>query len=114
MKIYWSLESIPELSGLTEEERKKIWRSCRWKIFQHPPVYLALVIFGICPIIGHWLGLTLSSLWSLEAIPSMVITLLGFGIGIGVGGFIYGQISTIYIRPYMRKKIAKIHTSKIL
>ncbi len=28
MKIYWTIKSIPELSNLPDEERRRIWRRC--------------------------------------------------------------------------------------
>lgn len=50
MKIYWSLESIPELSDLTPSERLRLWQRCSFKPFRHWQVWAALAIGAACAV----------------------------------------------------------------
>jgi hypothetical protein len=44
VKIYPTIKSIPELSGLPKDIRRSAWRACFWKAFQHWQVWLAIVV----------------------------------------------------------------------
>ena len=108
MKIYWSFNSVPELKGLNTEEQKKIWNACRWSVFRHTAVWIALLFFPVCSILGHFMGEVIGNALQLsQSLAYIVITLIGFAIGTSIGGFVFGQVSTVYIRPCLREQINK-------
>src|SRR5262245_54773623 len=43
MQIYWTLKSIPELSGLPSEEIWRVWRAAYWKTTRHWQFWVSLV-----------------------------------------------------------------------
>ncbi len=95
MKIYWGTNSIPELAGLSSNERNKVWRSCVWKCYTHWQTWLGLAlcgaISGIGAIVAGWLFPYVFS-WQL-----LVVALFG-----GVGGLIFGQIAAHQVRPHLK------------
>jgi hypothetical protein len=94
MQFYWSLKNIPELSGLSSQDRGRVWRTAHWKIYRHWQVWLALVGLGLCTFIGSMLG---------RQIDHQTI---GSAIGAVVGATIYGQVATRLARPYLRAVVA--------
>jgi hypothetical protein len=85
MNIYWTLKSVPELSGLPFRERGRVWRAVSLKTFRHWEVWVALVVpMGL----GLFLGNILSQ-------P------LGGMIGAAMGGFVFSQVAVHFARPYL-------------
>jgi hypothetical protein len=81
MQIYWTLKSIPELSGLpSDEERRSVWRDAQRKMTRRSwQCWVSLVgILTVCPKIGDML---------IGHHP------LGNLVGVVVGSFIWGHIS---------------------
>ncbi len=85
MKIYWGLESIPELKDIPHDKRGKVWRLGYKKSFRHWQVWFGLFLTGLCAAIG-----------------SYYFGLIGSAIGGGIGGFIFGQIVVHTARPYIQ------------
>ena len=86
MNIYWTLKSVPELSGLPLRERGRVWRAVSLKTFRHWEVWVALVVpMGL----GVFLGNILSQ-------P------IGGMIGAALGGFVFSQVAVHFTRPYLR------------
>jgi hypothetical protein len=50
MKIYWSLNSVPEFTNIDSTMRNKAWRSCCYKSLRHWQIW-AIEIFLIVAII---------------------------------------------------------------
>jgi hypothetical protein len=98
MQIYWSLKSIPELSGLPRAERGRRWRAAYRKTFRHWQTWVSLLALGLCSVLGEYLG----SLTGSQFIGSVV--------GAGVGGLIYGQVATELARPYLRSLSSVQHS----
>jgi hypothetical protein len=87
MRIYWSLKSIPELSGLPSEERRRVWWAAYLKITRHWQFWASLVgVFFLCVQIGDML----------------IGHRIGGPIGAVVSGFILRQVSMHLARPYIR------------
>ena len=76
MQIYWTLKSIPELSGLPSEERMRVWRAAYWKTKRHWQFWAGLVGLGLCAGISTHIG-----------------GVIGAGVGGFVGAFIFSQVS---------------------
>jgi len=100
MPFYWTLGQVPELGGLSPAERRRVHRACYWQhAFRSPRCILALVVCGLCPVVGgaaggrllHFLFDTPLSFW---------YGILGAAIGGGIGGAIFGQTVTSYLRPF--------------
>jgi hypothetical protein len=86
MNIYWTLKSVPELSGLPSRERGRVWRAVSLKTFRHWEVWVALVVpMGL----GVFLGNILS-----QPIGGMS--------GAAIGGFVFSQVAVHFTRPYLR------------
>jgi hypothetical protein len=89
MQIYWTLKSVPELSGLPLKERMRVWRDAHREMTRRSGLhYVSLVgIFAVCifggdALIGH--------------------DPLGSLIGLIVGILIHTNISLRLARPYIR------------
>jgi len=85
MQIYWTLKSIPELSGLPSGERGRVWRTAYWKIIRHWQYWASLLGIGLCVKIG-----------------AMLIGNLGAYIGGVVCALIHVQVVVHLARPYIR------------
>jgi hypothetical protein len=90
MQIYWTLKSIPELSGLpSDDERRRVWWDANGKMRRRSWQYWVsfVGIFAVCIEIGDVL---------IGYHP------LGAVIGLFVGGLIQTHISLHLVRPYIR------------
>ncbi|WP_313715285.1 hypothetical protein [Atlantibacter hermannii] len=85
MRIYWTLKSIPELSNLQVQERRKRWKRVYKSCFRHWET---------------WAGLTLGGL--LAGLGSYFYTFPGSFIGGFIGGSIYFQIVVYVALKYYR------------
>jgi len=56
MQIYWSLKSVPELSGLPEKRRQEVWRECG---YQTTRVYRWSLVVGLILIASLFFGIVL-------------------------------------------------------
>ena len=90
MKIYWTISSIPELGALPKKERGRIWRECYAKSLGEKKVWLALLACGLCAGLVSILGGLFEH------------SIIGAGVGGGIGGFFYGQVATRAALPYIR------------
>jgi hypothetical protein len=88
MKIYWTKNSIPELAGLSSEERNRLWKICFKKAMHEWQSKAGIVIAGLFAGIG-----------------CMLFGPEGGGIGGGIGGFIFSQIISNRMRPYLIAEI---------
>jgi hypothetical protein len=89
MQIYWTLKSIPELSGLPSDERRRVWLDAR-RLMVRRSWQFWVSVFGsltVCITIGDML---------IGHPP------LGAFIGLVVATWINWQISVYVVRPYVR------------
>jgi hypothetical protein len=91
--IYWTLNSIPELAGLSKEERQKIWQAAYWKTFRHWQTWLALLAPGICATL-------------LSALVVGGRSLLWGMLGGAIGGGIFGYVAMHTALPYVQEELA--------
>jgi hypothetical protein len=83
--IYWTLKSIPELSGVPREERVRAWRAVSWKAFRRWEGWAALAAIGVGIILGNILSRP-----------------IGGAIGGAIGSFVFSQVWVHFTRPYLR------------
>lgn len=81
MKIHWKTPSPPELAGLPEKERKRIWRECVRQGNHRRRVWIGALLLGACAGIGSPIG---------EMFGHGIV---GAMIGGGIGGFLFSQFS---------------------
>jgi hypothetical protein len=98
MKIYWTFKDVPEFSGLSRPERRRVHLACYGQAFRSRRCLVALAICGLCAGLGSALGGSLH--WIFGFPPSIWYLIIGGGFGGGIGGFIYGQVVTDYLRPF--------------
>jgi hypothetical protein len=102
MQFYWSLKSIPELSGLPPRERRRIWRAAYWKTFRHWQIWAAGIAILLFTLIGSWIDRE----WISPALVSPDRqTLIGALIGTFLGGSIFTQVTSHLARPYIRERL---------
>ena len=94
MQIYWTLKSIPELSGLPSEEIWRVWRAAYWKTTRHWQFWVSLVGIGLRVHIGEH-----------------IYDRIGGYIGGVVGAFIFSQVQIHLARPYIRALLSPEHAS---
>ncbi len=80
MKLYWSLNNIPELSHLSAQEKKFLWQKSSTKIFRDVHGWLGLLACFLCTFFGNFVG------------QFFEFSSLGAAVGGGFGGFIYSQV----------------------
>jgi hypothetical protein len=108
MRIYWSLNSIPELNNKSPETQQQLWRSCFNKVNGLLSLLLSFLVVGLFGGSFSYLAMALGE--NLQATHSnkLIIVCIGSVIGAGLGGFVYGQILTHLTRSYLREELKKL------
>jgi Mn2+/Fe2+ NRAMP family transporter len=96
MKLYWSLNSIPELANLPKERRKEIWKPCRLKCLASWPFWVSMIA-----IIVVWLVM-LSKLGYFYSDNHIIGLIWGVIVSVIVS-FIMQQVEFALVRPYIRE-----------
>ena len=96
MPIHWSYKSLPELSGLSEAERKDVWKKATDQTYGQWQTLLAMVIVSV-PIlfIADPLGSMFGSYF------------VGLVVAVGVGCILSERIVFQISRSHLRKIIAR-------
>ena len=125
MNVYWTLKSFPELRDLDSSRRKLVWRACCLRPFLHWQTWTAFLgQFGFV-FSGAILGSLIDgsyriwfSVWfggsiepdQLERLRFPVATIILFLLGGVVGTFVFGQVYSNMIRPYLKEHIESHHS----
>jgi hypothetical protein len=89
MQIFWTLDQIPELQGLSKEQIKEAWQFCYKKYaFKHWQSWVSLFLLGIFAAMGSKFGI------------------IGAAIGGGLGGGIFGLTATNVLRPHLQDYVS--------
>lgn len=104
MKAYWTLESIPELTGLPLSEKQEAIKACRWLIFKHWKTWIAagfIILIGIVgQLVGLWIGSALGNGWK------YLLPMLGGLLGLLPGWIFFFSVTAIeQMRPHLREYI---------
>jgi hypothetical protein len=102
MQIYWSLKSIPELSGLPSEERRRLWHAALWKTTRHWQVWAATFVILFITAMAQTMAQKL-----LIGMGYRFGQGIGYAIGGGVGWAIYWQVLSHFARPYLRELLSE-------
>jgi hypothetical protein len=91
MQFYWSTDQIPELAGLSPEQKKQAVQFCYKKYaLKHWQSWLSLFVLGILVTVG-----------------SRFFGVIGSAIGGGIGGAIFGVTTTNMLRPHLLDYVSK-------
>ena len=89
MRLYWSWQSIPELSGLPSAERARLLLECRKKMLRHWQVWLAILVGGLAFIGAVLLAITLVTGAGFGWLWTVVVVGGGWGV---LFGFLMDQV----------------------
>jgi hypothetical protein len=103
MKLYFKIAQIPELEGLTRQQRKAVYQ-CALEAFYFED--RSRVFFGTRWILAGILGGAIAG-WGLASLtgfshPKLLISLCGLA-GVVVSIFFAQQVHTKLLRPYLRR-----------
>ena len=93
MRIYWSVNSMPELQSLPKAERGRVWRKAYGQSFRYWQTWVGVVLLGICAFIGGAIG------------GHLGYVIWGSVIGGGLGGFLFLQTLAPVIQRIIIKQI---------
>jgi hypothetical protein len=100
MKLYWTITSIPELKGLTSEDRKRIWQECYREAWKHWQVWLSFMVF---PIIILTMGFFIDLILHLfPGLPYLILPLF-IALYVMAGSQIFVQVVLRFTRDYVKK-----------
>jgi hypothetical protein len=118
MTIYGTLKSFPELRDLESSQRKTVWRACWLCPFLHWQTWAAFlgqfvsILFGVAfgSLIDGWHRIWFSILFGgsvepgqLERLRLPICTAILFWLGGVVGAFVFMQVYSQMIRPYLKR-----------
>lgn len=90
MQIFWTINQIPELQGLSPEQAKQTWQFCYKRYaFKHWQSWVSLFVLGILVSVG-----------------SKSFGIIGAAIGGGLGGGIFGFTTTNVLRPHLQDYVS--------
>jgi hypothetical protein len=95
MRIYWSLNSIPELAGLTKAQKRAIWREACWHSIGHWQWWVGLLLFFLIDFFGLVILRHLGHNGTIET-----LLLAGFS------AFLVGQFVLLAVRAHLRRRLA--------
>jgi lipopolysaccharide export LptBFGC system permease protein LptF len=95
MKLYWSINSIPELADLPKQNRGKAWRNTYLKHW-FKVGFLPILIVAVSFVAGTFFGQNYSGHFG-RAICAVI--------AVGISGFIAWEIEANMIRPYLREDL---------
>jgi hypothetical protein len=100
MPIHWSYKSLPELSALSDAERKEVWQKAVGQAYGRWQTLLASMIMSSSVVlVGGWLGSTLGNYF------------VGLVIGTGIACAINVRIVFRTARSCLRKIIVRADKS---
>jgi len=95
MKVYWKIESMPELQGLSSSEARRIWQYYSIRSLKDPWFYVALVPAAALGPLSRDVA---CDIWA-----SRVICMAALVIGGAIGGGLFGFVATLLTRRRIRK-----------
>ena len=97
MLIYWTTKSLPELAGLSKQQRREVVNATYWKAFRHWETWTAIPVATVCLLfLLDLIDQIPDGSWA-PFVKVLVIVLGGFAIGVSLN-----QVSYRVVRPHMR------------
>lgn len=103
-KLYFSVNSIPELSELSSEKKWQLWRQCILENFNHREFWIAFLGYILWLFLSY---LTIEWLWLKYHYNSFLLTLAHGLIGYGIGMIFFWAALIKIFKPYLLQKLDK-------
>ncbi len=109
------IKAMPEIAGVSENEKKAAIRACRWKPFKHWQYWLSFILyFLILPVTNIMAG----SIFFIIMVGFNLITfIMMFVIPLITVAFLFYTASTIhqyYLSPYLHEYVRSNHPESII
>lgn len=108
MKIYLTIKSIPELSGLPKDIRLSSWCACFWKAFQHWQAWLAMFV-----TITTWTSVPFIRVYVCDEV-SAIISWSVIGIVCFGGQLLIFQAVIQQMRPHLKRFVESHRESGVI
>jgi hypothetical protein len=108
MTWHWSYKSLPELAGLSKDERDRIVRACRWKVLRSWRLWLLLVPLMIAPAACIFFVDPLARLFGVShhfRLAQAIITALCSQLPLLVSMLVSRPIVIFLMRPHLRAAV---------
>jgi uncharacterized membrane protein YedE/YeeE len=100
MPIHWSYKSLPELSALSDAERKEVWEKAVGQAYGRWQTLVAMwIIASSAVLVGGWLGSTFGHYF------------VGLAIGVGIGSAITVRVVFRIARSCLRTTVVRADKS---
>jgi hypothetical protein len=95
MKVYWKIESMPELQGFSTAEARSIWQHHNIRSLKDPWFYVALVPAAVLGPLCRGLA---CDQWS-----DRTICMSALVVGAAIGGGLFGFVAMLLTRRRIRR-----------
>jgi len=92
MRVYWTIKQIPELAGVSADERRRLWRQGYFEAFRDWQMWASLAVTGVGAAVGSLLGGLVG--WQI----------VGAAIGAALGTIPHAIVSTELVRRRLRTR----------
>jgi len=116
MKICLTLESIPEIRGLTKQEQEQAWRTCAWDLLGSASWWLTLTkLWVLYMIVGSPMfvfgGYVMYQLGKGFPVLSWIVSIAGACVLGGAGAFFaHGELMR-HMRPRLERYVKEAHAT---
>jgi len=100
MKIYWTIKSVPEFSGMSKKQINEIWIPCYWKTYKHWQQWFMMSI-SILSIVAPVYLLATGSLLHVNTLSFILIIVVP-----ALVWFLWGHYSIVLGLPYIRDSVS--------
>ncbi len=106
MRIYWSINSVPELAGLSLQEREQVLKAVRSKALRHWQTWVAMVAFIV------WLLVVVSQVDSIRGGQSATLLSVLVGVAaVAIPALLVSHVNIQMTRPYIRALLKSSESS---
>ncbi len=107
MRLYWNIESIPELSSFPREERRRIWRQNFRHVLKRWLTWVYVLVACICSllVVGPFVAISYTIWGTSDPAGSMLLGIfMGSVPGGGIAGLVFGVLVTNIMRAELRSR----------
>lgn len=89
MRVYWSIDSMPELAGVEAQKRRQIWRRCRRRALLRPGAWVGMVLLYLCVNVGIVAASWASGARGVHWILAPLALIITSAVGLALFGLLY-------------------------
>ncbi len=106
MRIYWNIKSVPEVAGLSKQERELVLKAVRWKYLRHWQTWVTFVAFFV------WILVVMSLVDSIRGGQwATILRVLVIVAAVGIPGLLASHVNSQMTRPYIRALVKSSESS---